>query len=311
MRAEFADAFVPAPVRDIPTPVYADYVLDALQGFRREGLRTALVTLVAVDGSSPRPPGSQIAVAENGRAVGAVTGGCAEAAIIRDAVDAIVRGRNHVELYGKGSRFKDIVLPCGSGVHLFFDTTLSDARLDDLIAARRDRRVTVYTCDAPQGTFERPYLPQRRLLVFGRGHIVPALTQVAHLNEYDVQVFCPDATTRDLCRAFATAHPLTGTSGWDETLLDPFAGVVSLFHDHDFEPDILSAALRSPAFYIGALGSSGTHAKRLEALSRTGWNEADLTRISGPVGLYIGARTPPEIALSIMAEVVRRARATS
>lgn len=82
--------------------------------WRREGLRTALLTVVKIDGSSPRPIGSQLAVAEDGRSVGAITGGCAESGIVRDALVAIARISNFIELYGRGARFKDITLPCRS-----------------------------------------------------------------------------------------------------------------------------------------------------------------------------------------------------
>nr|WP_303657427.1 XdhC family protein [Asticcacaulis aquaticus] len=278
-----------------------------MRDWRRDGLKTALLTLIGVDGSSPRPLGSQIAVAEDGRALGAITGGCAEQALVRDALDAMARGRNHVELYGEGSRFRDIVLPCGSGIHVAFDVTLDDRTLDDLIAARRVRQRAVYRIEA----YARVYPPQARLVVIGQGHIVPALAQLAQLNEMPVIIYSPDEATRQRSTPFGSIHPLRSPRDCDYDLLDEATALVCLFHDHDYEAEILAAGLHSPAFYIGALGSRRTHVQRLEALRAQGFDAAALTRIHGPVGLDIGALTPPEIALSVMAEVVAAYRGLS
>jgi xanthine dehydrogenase accessory factor len=294
--------------REILPPRYADYVLEDLLAWRQEGLQTALVTLVAIDGASPRPLGSQIAVASDGRAVGAVTGGCAEQAIVLDALNAMARGSNHLELYGKGSRFKDIVLPCGSGAYMYFDLTFDDNTLSTLVTAHRHRRTSVYICEGPHGAFERRYYPQNRLVIFGRGHIVPALAQLGHLSEYETITFCPDDWTRQHCEAYGPTYPLMSSAAWDKGLIDAYTAVVSLFHDHDFEQDILSAALGSEACYIGALGSQRTHAQRLSDLERAGWSETARNRIDGPAGLDVGAKTPPDIALSIMAKLIATKR---
>ncbi len=304
MRAEFINPEQTEQAREVAHPLYADYVLDALQAWRAAGLRTALVTLVGINGSSPRPLGSQIAVASDGCAVGAVTGGCAEQAIVLDALTAMANGRNHLELYGKGSRFKDIILPCGSGVYLYFDVTLSDKALDHLVASRAARRLAVYQCENAEGRFERIYRPQTRLLLFGRGNVLPPLAQMTHLNEIETLVFCPDEWTRQKCQPFSQVFPLTSADDWRPDLIDQDTAVVSLFHDHSYEPTILSAALRSNAFYIGALGSQRTHQTRLADLSQHGWGKKDTDRIAGPVGLDIGAKTPPEIAISIIAEII-------
>ncbi|ADU14918.1 XdhC family protein [Asticcacaulis excentricus] len=293
-------------VIDITVPAYGDYVLDDLWRWRREGLKTALLTLVAIDGSSPRPVGSQIAVAEDGRAVGAITGGCAEQALVRDALSAIARGCNHVERYGEGSRFRDIVLPCGSGISVAFDVTLSDEAVAGLRTARQQRREAVYVWD---GGFERLYRPQPRVLVMGQGPIVPFLAQMACLSEFATAVVSPDDTTRERSRA-DVIRPLSAASGGGLTgLIDAATAVISLFHDHDYEPEILATALHSQAFYLGALGSRRAHARRIEKLKALGFDAAQINRIRGPVGLDIRAKTPPEIAVSILADVIRAWRA--
>lgn len=277
-------------------PLYADYVLDALAAWRAEGCRTALVTLVEISGSSPRPPGSQIAVAEDGRAVGAVTGGCVEQSIVLDAMATIKTGQSRLERYGEGSRFKDLKLPCGSGITVHFDVDLADETLARLRTARAARQVARYIIAADGLSFEKVYEPQARLVIAGQGNVVPWLERVATMAEYEVMVFSPDDNS------------LSDPAGFDPGLLDAFTGFVSLFHDHSFEPALLNAALASDAFYIGALGSRRAQAARLAGLAEAGWDDTALGRIHGPVGLDIGARTPPEIAVAIIAEVVAAAR---
>ena len=277
-------------------PAYADYVLDALPTWRAAGLKTAVVTLVEINGSSPRPLGSQIAVAEDGRAVGAVTGGCVEQSIVLDAVQAIRDGQSRLERYGEGSRFRDLKLPCGSGITVHFDVALSDERLAALMEARAARDLASYEIRCDGFAFMKVYEPQCRLVIAGQGNVVPWLEKMGSMTEFEVMVFSPERNT------------LNDPAAFDGALLDRFTAFVSLFHDHSFEPELLGKALLSPAFYIGALGSRRAQAARLRALGDLGWEEAALRRIHGPVGLDIGARTPPEIAVSIIGQVVSHLR---
>lgn len=283
----------------VDAPAYKDFVLEDLKAWRVAGLQTALLTLVKVEGRSPRPLGSQMAVAEDGRAVGAITGGCAERALVLDAMKAIAAGENHTELYGEGSRFRDIVLPCGSGLHVHFDVALPDETLDGLLAARRERRVAElrYDLDAP---YVRTYQPQCRLAAVGQGPITTALAQMAGMMEMAVEIFTPDNT---ILRSMA-AHAMIGPEDFDPGLLDRWTALAMTFHDHSYEADILRRALDSDAFFIGALGSRPTHEKRLDTLAVMGATDAQLARIHGPIGLDIGAKTPPEIALAVVAQVV-------
>jgi len=306
----------------IPAPAYADYVLGDLRAWRREGRRTALLTLIRVDGQSPRPVGSQMAVCEDGRALGALTGGCAERALVLDAMAAMARGENHVELYGQGSRYKDIELPCGSGIHVLFDVTLSDEILDRLVEARQVRRPAWLVIDdttleasasrdAPAettGGIILPYVPPCRLVLVGQGTVTLCAARLAAPLEMAVEVMTPD---RDVQARLAGEMAVSGLASAADfrAVLDPWTAVAVTFHDHSFEADILCAALDSPAFFIGALGSRRTHQTRLETLRRLGRTDAELMRIHGPIGLDLGARTPPEIALSIVAQVVTSWRA--
>jgi len=311
---------VDAPVI-LPAPAYADYVLGHLHAWRREGRRTALLTLVHVDGHSPRPVGSQMAVCEDGRAVGALTGGCAERALVLDALAALARGENHIELYGQGSRYKDIELPCGSGIHVHFDVTLPDADLERVVTARGARRPAWLVIDettlkarssleAPAvspGSIVRPFEPQCRLVLAGQGSVTASCAPLAAALEMAVEVYTPD----EAVAAQLPATPVFALSSASDfaPVLDRWTAVAVTFHDHGFETDILMRALDSPAFFIGALGSRRTHGRRQDALRDKGRTQAELARIHGPIGLDLGARTPPEIALSILAQVVASWRA--
>ena len=119
--------------------MFVDNVIPALHKLLAEGRRTALVTLLHIDGSSPRPRGSQLGVAEDGRSVGMITGGCAEKALVAEALRCLEQGENKIVRYGDGSPYLDVVLPCGSGIDLYIETRDS-ARITREAHARQQRR---------------------------------------------------------------------------------------------------------------------------------------------------------------------------
>lgn len=300
---------------------YVDNVLPDLQRWRQAGERTALVTLVAVDGSAPRPLGSQMAINASGAAVGNITGGCAEAAIVAEACAAMAAGQNRCVRYGTGSPYLDIKLPCGSGIDVYFDVTLSGTALDLLLTAQRAREPMVLAIDpaahrvavAPEppaaepgsSVFTRRYTPAPRLVLAGAGPMVPILAAMASIAEFEVIVMSSEPETLALAVPHAVmALQLTTPDEFRYDGFDRWTAFVSLFHEHDWEPPILTHALASACYYIGALGSRRTHATRLALLRERGVDETLLARIHGPVGLDLGARSPPEIAVSILAEII-------
>lgn len=299
---------------------YIDDVLPSLALWRRRGLKTALVTLVAADGSAPRPIGSQMAVAEDGQAVGNLTGGCAEAAIIAEAMAAMAAGTDRCVRYGAGSPYIDIRLPCGSGIDVFFDVTLDDALLGALLAAKAHRREIAFCIDAAagrrwiadaapaaaRGVYVRAITPAPRLVVVGKGPIVALLARMARAAEFEVLVWSSECETlADVADSADEARHLAAPEAFAFDAFDRWTAFVSLFHEHEWEPPLLARALAAPCFYVGALGSRRTHAARLAVLRARGVAEAALTRIHAPVGLPIGAKTPPEIAVSILAEIIQ------
>lgn len=181
---------------------------------------------------------------------------------------------------------------CGSDVH-------------DLAAevAQSDKSRTVEMEDGRR-LFLHAFNPALRMLIVGAVHIAQPLSRMASLSGYDVAVIDPRTH-------FASPDRFPGLTlshDWPDEAIealkpDTRTAIVTLTHDPKMDDPALVVALRSPAFYIGSLGSKRTHAKRLDRLAANGFDEATLARIHGPVGLDIGAKSPAEIAVSIMAEI--------
>ena len=184
------------------------------------------------------------------------------------------------------------------------DPAVAEAAAD---AFRSDRSRTVETGDGP--VFLHVFNPPLRMIVVGAVHIAQPLARMAALAGYDVTVVDPRA-------AFATDErfpDVTLLTDWPDDALTTLApdartAVVTLTHDPKLDDPALEVALRSPAFYVGSLGSKRTHAARLRRLTEAGFGDDDLDRINGPVGLAIGARSPAEIAVSILAQVTQALR---
>ena len=174
-------------------------------------------------------------------------------------------------------------------------------------AFRSDRSKTIETEEGP--VFLHVFNPPLRMIIVGAVHIAQPLARMAALAGYDVTIVDPRA-------AFATDERFPGVTlltEWPDDALETLApdsrtAVVTLTHDPKLDDPALEVALRSSAFYVGSLGSKKTHAARLQRLTEAGFGEDDLNRINGPVGLAIGARSPAEVAVSIVAQVTQALR---
>lgn len=298
------------------------------------GKACTLVTLIGVDGSSPRPVGSQLAVRADGAFVGQISAGCAEAAIIAEAVNCLNRGENKCVRYGKDSPYLDVVLPCGSSIDVHFLPLAENAEINLLLKELEERRsawvsLPLQASEGALQVIEKPdtqdaaalkrgcivredavslrYDPPIRLLLFGRGTIVGSVTSLASMLEMDVTVYAPDKELLDEAQALGAdaCHHLVSPDGKFPLPTDKRTAAVLLFHDHEWEPPILQRLLKTKCFYIGAMGSQRTHRIRLDLLEAIGVSPQECARILGPVGLDITAGTPPEIALSIVAQIVQ------
>ena len=332
-----------------------DAVLAQAAAWRAAGRGVALATVIRTWGSSPRQPGSKLAVDEGGAFVGSVSGGCIEAAVIHDALEVMATGTSRTLAFGVSDETAwEVGLACGGKIEVFIEAIapaqgrgLPRELLDELIAARRELRAAVLATwldgsahlllgadpalapaelatavsqaaardqaavvDTPSGAILlEPHLPPVRLIVVGAVHVAQPLADMAALAGFGVTIVDPR-------RAFATEARFPGralvTSWPDEALAklgpDARTAVVTLTHDPKLDDPALIAALASPAFYVGCLGSQKTHAARRARLGEHGVAAAALERLRGPVGLRIGARTPAEIAVSILAEIVAALR---
>lgn len=267
------------------------------------GNRVTLLTLINIEGSSPRPLGSQVAVTQDGGRVGMITSGRVEEALVKHALlqfNFPAEHRQTVLRLGDDSPWVDIHLDCGSGFDVHFSIVESSEVFDqalDRTAAREPcslqlnlatERWSLTSEIATTGmrddeTFVRRWDPPIRILIVGEGHYADALDRLATAANYET-VLC-------------------GTSAPDSELLDAYSAAVLLMDDRDAEAAILPSVLEGECFYIGVLGNRIAHRRRAERLTRKGVPQSSIARIHGPIGLPIQARSPHETALSILAEI--------
>lgn len=287
--------------------MFDDYVIDFALDRMRDGERVAIVTLVKIEGSSPRLLGAQMAVSESGNWIGYLSGGCIERAIVSEALAAIGKGKSKLVRYGRGSDFFDIQLPCGSAIELFFDVDRTQHELtaiDDSLNRREPAVMSI--CGESSGTIVRSYQPRRRLIVAGIGPVAVQLVKLARIAGFDVRLHSPDIGTREAVQDNAIATiAIDSTADVPDFSADQRSAIVFAFHDHEWERSLIPAALHTDAFYIGAIGSRQTHQRRLQMLREDGVDPQLLGRIHGPAGLFPGGKTAPDIAVSILAEIMQ------
>ncbi len=325
-----------------------DQIAEQALSWIAEGKGAALATVIETWGSAPRPTGSQLAISSEAELMGSVSGGCVEGAVAAEALEALEDGDCRVLEFGVsdeeafsvglacGGRIRVMVEPVGVGrgpdadiiralaaaraardaVVYAVNPETWDRRLirpdaaDPLAEAAATARRTDKSGFAPDGDwFLGVHNPPLRLAVIGAVHIAQPLMQMARLSGYDALLVDPR-------EAFGSAARFPGEAishDWpDEALatfgLDARTAVVTLTHDPKLDDPAIIAALKSQVFYLGSLGSKKTHAKRVERLTEAGFTPDDIARIHAPVGLDIGAKTPAEIAIAVLAEITLRLR---
>jgi xanthine dehydrogenase accessory factor len=315
-------------------------------GWVRSGKSAALATVVSSWGSSPRTVGSRMAVDDGGHFIGSVSGGCVEGAVLEAAAEVMASGRPQLLEFGvSNEQAWSVGLACGGAIKIlvekladldFFERVLDrlehgqstaalvalesgeriapdapsrDTDASRLIAAAEAGGRDVFI-ETRQGQFFMEFWrPPLRLFIVGAVHIAQALAPIAATASYEVTIVDPRA-------AFATPERFGGFSvltEWPDEFfakapLDERCALVALTHEPRVDDPALFAALRSRAFYIGALGSRSTAEKRRMRLRAQRFSERDLARIHGPIGLTIGAANPAEIAIAIAAEMTAALR---
>lgn len=274
------------------------------------GLRFALITSVGIEGGAAREVGSLALVAENGRMTGYVSNGCIDRDIQHHAMVSLTSGQKTLIRYGDGSRYADLKLPCGGALDVLIDPAPD---LEAIIKAKQNfdtrRPVTLSFKSDEIGSrsYQFTYAPPFRLCLAGRGAIFRSVAKAGHATGFDICLLSPE--TADLAAVghleSQTAVHLTSQNQIQELdMLDEHSAFLTLFHDHDWEPALLNAALQTKAGFIGSLGSRMTHAKRCETLLEMGVSEQRLLRLHGPIGLVPSLRDASFIAISTLAEII-------
>ncbi|WP_333713317.1 XdhC family protein [Yoonia sp.] len=307
--------------------------------WHRAGRRVALATVVQTWGSAPRPVGSQLLIDADGGMEGSVSGGCVEGAVIVEAIEAIADGQARLLEFGVSDDEAFAVgLACGGEIKVLLEpvgTAMPVALLDALVARRNRSLPVAYVTSLKDGdprladaqafpdrfrmdqsgvledgdTFVAIHNPPLRMIIVGAVHIAQHLIPMAQGCGYAVILIDPRP-------AFGSAARFPGVEiveNWpDEALAslkpDARTAIVTLTHDPKLDDPAIRAALGTDVFYLGCLGSTRTHAKRVARLQEAGFTAAQIGRIKAPVGLDLGGRQPAEIAVSIMAEVITALR---
>ena len=304
----------------------------------------ALAFVLKTWGSSPRPVGSMMAIANSGNFEGSLSGGCVENAVIQEADEVMHSGTPKRLSYGiSDDKAWAVGLPCGGTIEILI-LKVTESDLDQLVEIKAPITLWANTVTGQIGFcteskwlstnppnqklwehvkeaskfgestmvtiqyveyFIRPFILPWRLILIGAVHIAQPQSKIPAISGFDVTIIDPRPRYANSDR-FPNAKVLTG---WpDATLnslkLDYQSAVVTLSHDFKIDDEALEIAVKSPAFYIGALGSKHNHSNRIRRLSKKGHDINELHRIHGPVGLDIGGNDPGEIAVSILAEVI-------
>ena len=279
----------------------------------------AVATVVAArHGSAPRPVGSKLAVTDDGRIVGSVSGGCVEADVAERARDVLAGGAPTLLTYGIADEEAwSVGLPCGSEIDVWLERADPELwrRVQDTLE-REERAVLTTDLETGEknlgpgetetgvtdGVFAERIAPPLRLVVYGATDIAEALCALGATLGWRTVVSDPRAglATRERVPSAGELHV-----GWPEELeVDPESAVVVLTHEERLDLPALESALRAGARYVGALGSRRVQTRRREQLAERGLDEEEIARMSGPAGLDLGGRAPAEVALSIAAEIV-------
>ena len=299
-------------------------VLKAALAWGREGHRVILGTVTHTWGSAPRPVGAMLAIREDGRVMGSVSGGCVEDDLIdKVKAQALAAEKPEVTTYGvtaeTAARFG---LPCGGTLQLVLEPLKPHSKVAELLAAVQRHELVARFLDMRTGevrlspgtwsdllefdgtTLKTVHGPRWRLLVIGAGQVSRYLAQMAQALDYHVTVCDP----REEYTGDWDLEGVPINSGYpDDVVLemnpDAHLAVVAVTHDPKLDDAALLEALKSPAFYVGALGSKKNNDARRTRLLDFDLSAEEIARLHGPVGLKIGGKTPPEIALSILAEM--------
>ena len=299
-------------------------VLKSAREWLKAGHRVVLATVVKTWGSAPRPIGALTAIRDDGMLEGSVSGGCIEDdMILRVRERELVQDKPATTTYGvSAEEAQRFGLPCGGTIELVLEPLGAQSGLDELLARVERHELVKRRLDMDTGrveitagkwsdqlTFDGSALtaihgPHWRLLIVGAGQLSKYLAQMAQALDYHVTVCDPREEYADTWDVPGVT--LTRDMPDDVVIamnLDAHSAIVTLTHDPKLDDMALLEALKSPAFYVGAIGSKKNNEARRLRLAEFDLSQQEIERLHGPVGLKIGSKTPPEIAVAILAEM--------
>ena len=299
-------------------------VLRSAEAWRQAGRRVALGTIVKTWGSAPRPVGAMVAIRDDGQVVGSVSGGCVEDDLIdKVKAKAIAAEKPQHIVYGvtneEATRWG---LPCGGTLELVMEPLTEESGIGELLRQISNQVLVKRKIDMATGRssleagrwqdvleFDGRVLsavhgPRWRLVLIGAGQLTRYLAEMGRMLDYHVSVIDP---REEYAEGWDLPHVTLDRGMPDDVVremnLDGHSALVALTHDPKLDDLALMEALKSASFYVGAIGSKKNNDTRRVRLREFDLSEAEIARLRGPVGLYIGSKTPPEIAVAILAEM--------
>jgi xanthine dehydrogenase accessory factor len=299
-------------------------VLRSAEGWRKAGHRVTLGTIVRTWGSAPRPVGALVAIRDDGQVAGSVSGGCVEDDLIEKVrAKAVAAERPQLMTYGVTN--EDATrwgLPCGGTLQVVLEPVGEQSGLGGLLDVISKQQLAKRRLEMDSGRvtmepgrwsdaleFDGKVLttvhgPRWRLVLIGAGQLTHYLAEMAKMLDYHVTVVDP---REEYAGGWEVAGIALDRGMPDDVIrdlnLDGHSAVIALTHDPKLDDMALLEALKSAAFYVGAIGSKKNNDARRSRLKEFDLSDAEIARLRGPVGLYIGSKTPPEIAVAILAEM--------
>jgi len=319
-------------------------IFNKAKNFIEQNKRFAVSTVISTWGSSPRPIGSQMLVSEDNEIVGSVSGGCIEGSVIQTSLDIINGSQPRVLNFGvSDEKAWEVGLTCGGKISVYVERDFDFSHLlDEMIMKINSRTPFCIIKDIKEhknhlylnsteksknqnikfifkninlsssgmtedkNNFVRIFLPKIKIIIIGAVHIAQHLETLCRECGFFVDIIDPRETfaTKERFKIGELIN-LWPEEYFERNIIDERTAVVLLTHDPKIDDQGIHASLNSNAFYIGCLGSKRTHLKRLERLKDAGFNDKQLNRIHGPIGLDISAKSPAEISVSIMAQIIQ------
>lgn len=306
-------------------------ILQTARDWLRAGHQAVLVTVAQTWGSSPRPPGSIMALRDDGHVAGSVSGGCVEDDLIVQVREQGIPRQAGIVSYGVDQdQARRFGIPCGGTLRLVQEPLTSADKLDELLESLAQGQLIRRTLQLSDGSvalgkaqagqdleltqtqFTAIFGPRYRVLLIGAGQLSALLAQIALSLDFAVTVCDPREEYYD---EWAVAGAELVRTMPDDTVLamkpDERTAIIALTHDPKLDDMALMEALNTPAFYVAALGSKLNNDRRRERLLEFDLTAQQIERLHGPAGLFIGSKTPAEIAVSIAAQMVAVQRGVS